>query len=930
MFKSEKKNVETAILSSAEAVRGLGKPYADFLFLLSCLKEVLIENDEPELAARIPWVNPDAPGQSLLTQEGIQLYSIIFHLLNIAEENGANQTRRRQEDEKGLASVQGSWADCLDRLQKKGFKEETIRSILSQTGIEPVLTAHPTEAKRSTVLEHHRDLYTYLVKLENSMWTVQEKEQIRQDLQVIMDRLWRTGEIFVEKPDLNSELRNILHYLVNAFPVVITHLDQRLKQAWINAGFDASKLTTAGFPRLTFGNWVGGDRDGHPFVTAELTAHVFQLFRLNALIVIRRALLHLVNKLSFTGRIEDMPAPFRERMAAFAEEMGPEYEAVTGRNENEAVRQFMSICLHKLPLNVKREHATEINERSYSYRYKDELLSDLQLLQRTLREMNALHAADFTVHDAIRIVDIFGLHLARIDIRQNSDYHDRAIAQLMDAAGMDGSEYFKWDFETRAAWAGRELLTNRPFAHPDTPLGDEARTVVAAHKAVYSHVNQYGANGIGALIVSMTRHEADLFAVYLLGRESALTMMTEDGMVFTLPVAPLFETIEDLRQSAGIMDRFLSHPMTRRSLEYQRKTAGQDKLTQMVMIGYSDSNKDGGILTSQWSLYEAQSALAKVGRRHGVDIQFFHGKGGTISRGSGPTHFFIRALPPFTVNNKMRLTEQGETIAQKYANRLTAGFNLELLAANALEKCVTDHVPSEATYPYAHLMGILSEISFRKYRELVEHEHFLAFYSEATPIDAIESSKIGSRPARRTGKRTLKDLRAIPWVFSWSQARFNITGWYGAGTSLQTLKNEHPAAYAHLQEGLRKDAFIQYVIGNINTMLSHTREEIMALYAGLVQNAEVRDSMMDMITAELQLTRTMISELLSADNGSESNGEASNAIREYCLYPLHTRQVNLLREWRLLKGGDDPKEDDLLLTLLLTVNAIAGALKGTG
>lgn len=915
---------------SSKAIQDLGKPYRDFVFLLNCLKEVLIQNGEDELAVQIPWVNSGNFTPHLHTEKDIQLYSIIFHLLNIAEENGANQQRRKQEDEAGLASVDGSWGHALSRLKEQGFEEKDIRKVLARISIEPVLTAHPTEAKRSTVLEHHRDLYKFLVQRENNMWTRREKEEITRDIQIILDRLWRTGEIFVEKPDLDSELRNILHYLVNVFPNVIPQLDQRLRQAWRDAGFDTAMLPTGAFPNLTFGNWVGGDRDGHPFVTAELTQQVLQMFRLNALIVIRRALLKLVNKLSFTSQVEEMPEAFQNRMRTFERELGEEYHAFVKRNQNEAVRQFVAICLHKLPLKVKRSHATEIHESSYSYRYKDELLSDLRLLQQTLREVKATYAAEITVHDAIRNVETFGFHLARIDIRQNSSFHDQAIAQLMDAAGMEGETFLRWSFETRAEWASRELQTNRPFAHAETPLGEQARAVVDAHKAVSRHIDRYGTDGIGALIVSMTRHESDLYALYLLGRESALTVMTDEGMIFKLPVAPLFETIEDLRQSAMIMDRFLSHPMTRRSLEYQRVAAGQDRPAQMIMIGYSDSNKDGGILTSQSSLYQAQSALAAVGRRHGVDIQFFHGKGGTISRGSGPTHFFIRALPPLTVNNKMRLTEQGETIAQKYANRLTAGFNMELLTANTLEKCVTDQRAAENAYANADLMRMLSDISLKKYRELVEHPHFLTFFSEATPIDAIESSKIGSRPARRTGKRTLADLRAIPWVFSWSQARFNITGWYGAGTALRNLKEEFPLEHGRLQRELKTDPFIRYVFKNIETMLASTNENIMADYAQMVADETARKEMMQLIDSELQLTREMIAELLGDDRAGQNKYDAFNAIREYCLQPLHQRQIELLKEWRKLKAEDDPRSDEVLLSLLITVNAIAGALKGTG
>jgi len=908
-----------------DIISELGKPYEDFKFLLECLSEVVKETKK-SASVYIPWLS-HANDLSLSNME-MRIFSIAFHLLNISEENGAIQSRRTIENKKGLHYISGSWAQNLKELKDKGYSEKEITDSLKELIAEPVLTAHPTEAVRATILEHHRELYLQLVKRENKMWTSGEQHHIKHEIKTILERLIGTGEIFIEKPDLNSEVRNVLHYFTNSFPSVIARIDDKLKQAWKESGLDGSALSYKEFPNIKFGNWVGGDRDGHPFVTSEFTQNALIQLRLNALVVARRTLLNLVKHLSFTCPIEKMPETFRLRMQELKNLMGTTYDDLVGRNNNEAFRQLLSICLFRLPLNVKREHATEVYEHKYSYSFHTELIEDLELIDQCLFELGYKSARN-TAQEAIRVIKTFGFHLAELDIRQNSDFHDNAINELLLAAGSNESDYPEWSFEKKTQWLDKELRSIRPLTLMENLNDGKAYKVTASHKVINDHIEKYGDSGIGVLIVSMTRHETDLFALYLLGRESGLTTIHDGKIIFKIQVVPLFETIEDLDASADVMDKFLSHPITKNSLEYYRRKNGKKHLEQLVMVGYSDSNKDGGILASQWGLYQAESKLCSTGKKYGVNIQFFHGKGGTISRGAGPTHHFINALPPLSINGNMRLTEQGESISQKYANPVNAAFNLELLLANSLNRQVSDK--PESSYAYQEPFSFIAKESFSKYRQLVDHPHFLDFYGEATPIDVIESSKIGSRPSRRTGKRTLNDLRAIPWVFSWSQSRYNITGWFGVGTALQALQKTTPEQFAQLKQGATTDPFLKYVFTNIETLLSSTNEAVMGMYAELVTNKEAKIQISSMIQDELKLTESKLSELFGAPIESRRKNYAlSNKLREEGLWKLHKTQIELLKKWRTAKAEGAENTEEILLSLLMSVNGIAGALKGTG
>lgn len=911
--------------------RVLGKPYRDLEFLLMSLQSVLIKNGEEEIAGAIPWIGGQELAVDDITPKHVQLYSLIFQLVNMVEINGAVQARRTKE-EISLDSVNGLWGINIKELRDAGMSAEEILDALREVVIEPVLTAHPTEAKRATVLEHHRELYLLLVQRENSMYTKDEIDNVNHNIELALYRLWKTGEIYLEKPDIQDELRNILHYLTNVFPEVLPIVDRRLLQAARYNGIEIDDVcANYSFPRITFGDWVGGDRDGHPLVTAEVTRETLLQLRLNAFVVIRRKLMRLVQRTSFSASFEEAPEALQARVQAMITETGARGQEAFERNKGEIFRQFIGLMIVKLPVETVRGHATRLMELDGAYVHSLQLKEDLRLLQQSLIEFGAKSIAYDDVITVMRVVDAFGFHLASLDIRQNSAFHDQAIEQLLEASLAEDTAFASWPEEKRLDFLERELKSARPFTHDSAQLGPNAAAVMDCYRVVAKHTKQYGTNCIGSFIVSMTRSVSDLLAVYLLAREAGLTQMTDDGMVCQIPVVPLLETIEDLENGTQILGDFLEHPMTQRTLARLQEKYNWKQPTQQVMVGYSDSNKDGGILASQWNLYKAQYKLTEVGEGKGVKIRFFHGKGGSISRGAGPTHYFIKALPHTAPNGDVRLTEQGETIAQKYANPVNAAYNIELLAANALNKLLKDRKTQRSFHPLADTLERLAKSSQNHYEAMMQMENFIQFFRGATPIDAIEVSKIGSRPAKRTGMNTLDDLRAIPWVFSWGQNRANMTSWFGVGSALNELEKENPDGYAELKAALKTDAFIRYVFTNIDTSLAATDESVFEQYIDLVEDEAIRERFRKVLLDELKLARRHMEVMLSRPiEERRKNHYYSNLLRASLMRSLHDKQVALLKTWRKQRAEKDPETEKTQTELLLTINAISSAMRNTG
>lgn len=897
----------------------------DFRFLLECFQSALTAIREGDLARLVEqaFSSPPAEGERLPAR-GSQALSMAFQLLNMAEENTANQVRRVREAASGPAAEPGTWPYQLRLLREGSFTDSDLREVISSIHVQPVLTAHPTEAKRASVLERHREIYLMMVERENTARSPMEQDALSRRIVTSLERLWRTGEILLERPDVESEIRNTLHYISNVFPSVLQLLSERFRQSWEWA---FPGIGPPAEPRLTFGSWVGGDRDGHPFVTTAVTRRALEQLRAQALAVLRQHLHALAGRLSLSDSMQPAPDGLYKQISSRAAMIGAQAAPALRQFTGEPWRQWIHLMMARVP------PPRDPRPPEYCYTRAEELEADLRFLTGTLREVGAESIASSEVAPVERLTAMYGFHGAALDIRQNSAFHNLAIGQLLAMAGLDGADYPDWSEERKREFLDRELNSPRPFAVSSAALPPEADASVGVLRVVREWTEKHGHGAIGSFIVSMTHRASDLLAVYLLAREAGLVRGTAEGMVCEIPITPLFETIEDLENSGRVLADFLAHPMTLRTLRHLQDRHRRPRPVQEVMLGYSDSNKDGGILASHWYIRKCQVRLAAAAREAGIDLRFFHGRGGTIGRGAGPTHVFLESLAPGTLHGEMRVTEQGEVIAQKYANRLTAATHLERLLAGVTRwTLVQQREPERIPKAVEDLFEAAAHTSRHAYRRLIETEGFIEFFSQATPVDAIESSHIGSRPARRTGRRTVEDLRAIPWVFSWSQARFNLPAWHGVGSAFEHVRADDPQAWKMLAKAAREWPFLSYVLHNVEFGVVAADPGIMAEYASLVESVSVRSRIMELIIEEYERTRSVLDELFGGSREARRPRLLKAvAIRRHALLRLHREQIALLRAWREALKSEQAEEAERALTaLLVTVNAIAGGLKTTG
>ena len=889
---------------------GMEKIRVDLHYLISLFREMLVSIGEGDLASRLPFEEEELKNIDNLGDEKLtQAIGICFELLNLAEENAATQYRRKIETEFGIESIRGSWGETLSAWKASGINEKEMAKKLREVEVVPVLTAHPTEAKRLTVLDIHRELYLLLVKREYPNWSTAEQEAFRQETISLMERWWRSGEIYLEKPRLEDERNNVMHYFENVFPEAVRLTDQRLRAAWTTMGLSSELLELPEhYPLIRFGSWVGGDRDGHPFVTPEFTASTLRLHREAALRMIREQLIGLAREMSFSIYRVPFPDAFLVGLQEKAETLGEAGQRAMDRNPSEPLRQFVNLLVTQLELEPAQE--------GY-FRSAQELSAELKKLRELLYELGAERIAKQTLFPVERVLLCFGFHLAKLDIRQNSAYHEKAISQILEASGAEDADYGSWAEQKRLSFLNEELKSNRPFLVQGTSCGLEADNVLGYLGEVRKYVDRFGTEGIGSIIVSMTRSVSDLLVVHLLLREVGLH---EAG----LPVAPLLETIDDLIAGPEILTAYLRHPV----VEKQRSKG--NTFTQEVMLGYSDSNKDGGILTSRWNIYKAEERLTRVADEFGVRLCFFHGRGGTISRGGGKIHRFLDSMPPGSMSGHIKMTVQGETIANLFANRLTATYNLEMFVAGTARQAMIEGTGARDERRY-RMMDELVALARKTYRSLLDHPKFIEFYSQATPIDVLEQSKIGSRPARRTGKRSLEDLRSIPWVFSWSQARFNLSGWFGVGTALDELQKQHPEDFDYLKSLASDWAFLKYSLIQIESNLLNSDPTVMRAFAALVEDDQTREDLMDLILGDYETCLVNIEEVMGASVEDRRVSKLeSNKLRNQALRDLHEIQIRYLEKWREI-GAENPEEaETYLLRLLLLVNALSGGLKNTG
>jgi phosphoenolpyruvate carboxylase len=905
---------------SADPAAASAAAYAtEVVELLSGLLLGLVRRRVPELEPVLRGERDVAELPPELMARTLQVQGIWFQLLSIAEQNAAMRRRRQIEAERGYDQLRGTFAHVISSAAAAGAPASRIRELLEQLRVRPVITAHPTEAKRVTVLEKHRRIYRRLVDLESPRWTPRERQALVDGLRNEIELLWLTGELRLAKPTVPQEVFWGLHFfnetLFEAVPDLLDKLERVLAQYYAGERFTVP-------PFFQFGSWIGGDRDGNPFVTNEVTRSTLLENRLTGLRRYHRRLGELVRALSITERAAPMSDRFRQSLERELTATG-EGDEIAARNPGETYRQYLACMLRRLEVMIV---ATERGDtRCPGYASADALIADLKLIEAELDESGRAELAASIVLPVRREVEAFRFSTVRLDVRENTTRLNQALAELRRCGGGEG-EPPDSDSEDWRRWIAAELA--RPL-DPDAPvpdLGADGGETLGMFQLVRQLRDEIDREAFGSFVLSMTRGVADVLGGYLLAKHAGLFADTAGVESCTLPIVPLFETIEDLQRAPAIMRELLNVPLVRRSVRAQGGV-------QEVMIGYSDSNKDGGFLTSNWELYKAQIKLTRLGTELGVPLAFFHGRGGSVSRGGAPTGRAIAAQPAGSIQGRMRLTEQGEVVSFKYANRGTAQYQIELLAASVLEHSLKSE-REEALVPTAEFdeaMEALSGAAQASYRQLIDHPRLFPYFQSASPLEEISLLNLGSRPARRFGARSLSDLRAIPWVFAWSQNRHFVPGWYGMGSGILTfLQVRGQRGSALLARMFSDSRLFRLVVDEAEKTLSYVDLDLAREYAALVPDEQVRKEIFGLIEEEYQRT---VEAVLRISGGKEP-AERFPRFRRRLARRLATvnqvsrQQIELLRRFR--DSGSDRSQEELLSALLLSINCIAAGFGATG
>ena len=839
----------------------------------------------------------------------VRAFSYFSHLANIAEDqNNIRQMRARSSA--GGTPRPGTLALTLSHARAAGFSTADLRQFFAGALVGPVLTAHPTEVRRKSTIDREMEIAALLDRRERVQLTPEEIEASDEQLRREVLTLWQTNLLRRTKLTVLDEVANGLSFYDYTFLHEVPRLHCALEDR-LNEDDDVAPGELASFLRM--GSWIGGDRDGNPFVTAEVMRGTLKMQSSRALRFYLEELHALGAELSLAAHLADVSEELRG-LAERSPDTSPHRSGEPYRLAVSGIYARLTATALKLDVETMRQPVGE----AAHYANAGEFKADLDILDRSLIANNSRVIARGRLRLLRRAADCFGFHLASLDMRQNSAVHERTIAELLDAA-TPGTSYLALNEDARIAQLANELRNPRPLTSAFVKYSDETLGELAVfHEAANSHA-RFGADVIPQCIISMSQGVSDLLEVALLLKEVGLV---DPSGRSAINIVPLFETIEDLQACAAIMDRLLS-------IHDYRKLVDSRGGVQEVMLGYSDSNKDGGFVTSGWELYKAEIGLVGVFERHGVRLRLFHGRGGSVGRGGGPSYDAIIAQPGGAVNGQIRITEQGEIISSKYSNAEVGRNNLEILAAATLEASLLQPRQSAPRSEYLEAMEQLSALAFKAYRGLVyETEGFADYFWGSTVINEIATLNIGSRPASRKKTREIEDLRAIPWVFSWAQCRLMLPGWYGFGSAVETWISQHPdKGMPFLKELYREWPFFRTLLSNMDMVLAKSSIAIASRYAELVPDAALRENIFGRIRREWHASIETLLDIMGQERLLQGNPLLERSIRNRFPYldPLNHVQVELLKEHR----AQNPDEQ-VLRGIQITINGISAGLRNSG
>ncbi|MFL4978638.1 MAG: phosphoenolpyruvate carboxylase [Xanthobacteraceae bacterium] len=841
----------------------------------------------------------------------IRAFSYFSHLANIAEDRH-HIRRTRAHALAASAPREGSMAYALARAGAAGISRPELQALLERALICPVLTAHPTEVRRKSTIDREMEVAQLLAERDRGELTPAEAAAGEEALRRAVLTLWQTSILRRTRLRVLDEVANGLAYYDYTFLRELPRFYAELEDQLIAADPAWAGVELPSFLRM--GSWIGGDRDGNPFVTEEALRRALHLQSNRALKFYLDELHLLGSELSLDARLVGVTDALRQLT-----ERSPDHSP---HRQDEPYRRAISGIYARLAATAWTLDRLEAPHHAVGeappYADAGEFLGELDILHRSLLANGSETLARGRLRSLRRAVDVFGFHLAGIDLRQNSDVHERTVGELLEATS-PGAGYAGLSEGERIELLVRELGTARPLASPFVTYSAETAAELGILRAAAEAQCIYGKAAVPNYVISKADGVSDILEAALLVKEAGLLRPHEGAL--DLNIVPLFETIDDLRRCGEVMDRLLGVPAYARFLQDRGNL-------QEVMLGYSDSNKDGGFLTSGWELYKAEIALIDVFRRHGVTLRLFHGRGGTVGRGGGPSYQAILAQPDGAVQGSIRITEQGEVIAAKYSNPDLGRRNLETLAAATLEAALQLEraTPREE---YLAAMEELSATAYRAYRNLVyETAGFERYFWESTVIGEIANLNIGSRPASRKQSTRIEDLRAIPWVFGWAQCRLMLPGWYGFGTAVKAWLAAHPGdGMATLQAMYGEWPFFQALLSNMDMVLAKSDIAIASRYAELVADPALREAVFPRLRAEWHQSIDALLAIMGQKVLLERNPLLARSIRNRFPYldPLNHMQIDLLRRYR---GGDS--REDVVQGIHLTINGIAAGLRNSG
>ena len=844
----------------------------------------------------------------------MQAWGIWFQLLNIAEENTAMRRRRQTENYLGLEEIPGSLSFVLAKARATGISAAKLRATLQDCHVTPTLTAHPTEAKRITVLEIHRRIYLLLYRLEGSRWTPRERLTFVQELRAEIELLWLTGELRLEKPSVPQEVAWGLHFLEQSFYPCVPNVLERLRSAMEQ---HYPEENPAPPPLLRIASWIGGDRDGNPAVTAQVTLNTLLRYRIAALRHHSEGLKRVVQELSIRQQALPITEKFQQALRKKLQQL-PQAKKIVARNPNEVFRQWSAIMLQRLENTLHDAENSKTGVPRYQlYNHADEHIQDLQTLEQGLEESGSPHLAKHWIRGLRQQAQTFRFCSMRLDLRENSLTTRHTLLQIRRCLALPtiAPEEPAWK-----AWLLRELTSPMRSLPRLAGMDERSNSVLEPLKTLARKRSQLDREAIGSFILSLTRNVEDVLGLYLLCKYTGFFIRQKDTQTCLLPIVPLFESIRDLQDAPKVIQELLQVPVVKNSLRHHG--------AQEVMLGYSDSNKDGGFFTAHWELAKAQRMLMEVGAKNNTRIIFFHGRGGSVCRGGVPTGRAIAAQPADSIQGHLRITEQGESVSHKYANQGTAHYNLELLLASVLEHSLrsTSEEDLRPREEFNEAMEALSGKAYVSYRGLLERPGLVEYFTSASPAEELSLLNIGSRPARRTGTKTLEDLRAIPWVFAWTQNRHLVPAWYGVGSALKDFRETRGKQGAKLLEKLYKEhRLFRLILHEVEKALALVDPKVAKGYADLAPR-EIRETFYKLFKEEYQTARKQTLQLSKHKYPAQGFKKYTRKLQRRLpiLQAAGMEQIQLIANFRKQR---DPEN---LEALLLSMNCVSAGLGWTG